>query len=117
MTFPCPWDVSPIIIWAPYRSRNFFRAADEDLYRFYADYRWGAALPQSYHERLLHRQREYLFIGGMPEALKVYLETGSYNAAHEVHRSILDTYIDDFAKYARKAELARLRGYSVQFRF
>jgi predicted AAA+ superfamily ATPase len=93
----------------PLSFEEFLRAADEDLYRFYADYRWLSAIPQSYHERLLHRQREYLFVGGMPEALKLYLEAGSYNAAQEVHRSILDTYIDDFAKYARKAELARLQ--------
>ncbi len=93
----------------PLSLEEYLQARDPDLYRFYREYLWGAPLPQSYHQRLLRRQREYLFVGGMPEAVQVFIESESFSSVQEVHRSILDTYADDFSKYARQAELARLQ--------
>jgi len=54
-------------------------------------------------------QREYLFVGGMPEAVSVYQESRDPSKISWVHRSILDTYQDEFAKYAKKHELLRLQ--------
>lgn len=64
--------------------------------------------PQSAHKRLLDLQRIYLLIGGMPEAVNQFVETGSFNDAFDVHASIIETYKDDFSKYATQAELLRL---------
>lgn len=66
-------------------------------------------IPETSHQRLLSRLREYLFVGGMPEAVMEYAETGSLAEVQEVQRSITETYQDDFAKYARYSELARLQ--------
>jgi len=65
--------------------------------------------PDSLHRRLLIRLREYLLVGGMPEAAQSFIDTGDFHAAVEVHQSILETYRDDFSKYARGAELEKLR--------
>lgn len=66
-------------------------------------------IPETAHQRLLLRLREFLFVGGMPEAVMEYLETGSLSEVQDVHRSIVETYQDDFSKYARHAELVRLQ--------
>ncbi len=66
-------------------------------------------IPAAAHQKLLHRQREYFFIGGMPEAVARYKESGSLAEATTVHRTIVNTYQDDFAKYARQQDLALLQ--------
>ena len=66
-------------------------------------------IPAAAHNKLLNRQREYFFVGGMPEAVSAYMESGSLQEVIPVHRSIVNTYQDDFAKYARKNDLALLQ--------
>ena len=61
------------------------------------------------HRRLARRLREYLLVGGLPEAVLAYCESGSTVEVAAVHRSIASTYEDDFAKYARRTPLARLQ--------
>ncbi len=61
------------------------------------------------HQQLCTLLREYLIIGGMPEAIAVYLETGDITQALQVHHSILDTYRNDFNKYASGAALQRIQ--------
>lgn len=59
--------------------------------------------------RLARRFREYLLVGGLPEAVLAYRESGSTVEVAAVHRSIASTYEDDFAKYARRTPLVRLQ--------
>jgi len=61
------------------------------------------------HERLLMRLRDFMLVGGMPEAVASYVAGGSLLRAPAVHQGILDTYRDDFGKYASGEDLARLR--------
>jgi predicted AAA+ superfamily ATPase len=65
--------------------------------------------PQEAHKRLLSRQREYLLVGGMPEAVKCFAETRDFAAVASIQNGILNTYVDDFSKYARQSDLADLQ--------
>ena len=56
------------------------------------------------HDILLKEFYEYAFIGGMPEALAVYWETGSYSQVREVYDSIFQGYIEDVEKYSNLAK-------------
>ena len=56
------------------------------------------------HTRLRELFKEYLYTGGMPEAVAVAQEEGSILAAREVHRSIVSTYRDDFGRYKTKTD-------------
>ncbi|RKX92986.1 MAG: AAA family ATPase [Spirochaetes bacterium] len=58
--------------------------------------------------RLVERYREFLFIGGMPEAVLTYAETKSGLAVERIHRSIVETYIEDFAKYKKRVNTVHL---------
>ncbi|NQU03416.1 MAG: ATP-binding protein [Syntrophaceae bacterium] len=56
------------------------------------------------HEFLCEEVRRYFFIGGMPESVKAYKETGSMRESFEVQAEICDTYRMDFAKYGPKVD-------------
>ena len=65
-------------------------------------------IPPVIHQRLLEQLRVYQFVGGMPEAVKVYADSGSLRTASAVHTSIIDTYRDDFPKYAPRRDMTRM---------
>lgn len=50
-------------------------------------------------QALTEQLRDYFFIGGMPEAVLAYAQTGSKLEAYEVHSQIVTSYRQDFAKY------------------
>lgn len=54
----------------------------------------------SLNENMLSLFREYMLVGGMPEAVKTYKEKKSFSALRLVHESILDWYRKDIVKYA-----------------
>ncbi|VGO16419.1 hypothetical protein PDESU_05010 [Pontiella desulfatans] len=54
-----------------------------------------AEIVTAIHEQL----RNYFFVGGMPEAVAAYRESGSLLEAYEVHSEIITSYREDFAKY------------------
>jgi len=59
---------------------------------------------------LAARQREFLLVGGMPEAVAAYAAGEGIEMVQRVQRSIVSTYRDDFAKYgSNSAGLARIQ--------
>jgi len=58
----------------------------------------------SLHDLLLDAFNAYAFVGGMPEALAAYGETGSYSAAREIYDAIFMGYIEDVEKYSNLAK-------------
>ncbi len=53
--------------------------------------------------------RNYLYVGGMPQAVKVYVETKSLLRAREIQEQILQTYMADFPKYNQKINYDRIQ--------
>ena len=58
---------------------------------------------ESFHETTMRRFREYLLVGGMPQAVAKYRETRNFGDVDVVKRSILKLYRDDIAKFAGAA--------------
>ena len=50
-------------------------------------------------KKILNELRSYFFIGGMPECVKTYRDSGSMVETFGVQSEILDSYRDDFSKY------------------
>lgn len=61
------------------------------------------------HEKLLTQLRLYYILGGMPEVVQTYINRKNIRACQVVQRSIVDTYGDDFAKYASQAKFKHLK--------
>ena len=57
---------------------------------------------------LIDTLREYYFVGGMPEAVKVYLATNSTVAVREIQNEILDAYDKDISKHAPTEQVVRI---------
>lgn len=56
-------------------------------------------LPMPLHEEMISQLRSFYLVGGMPEAIRIWVDTNDYNECATVHNDILDTYLDDFKKY------------------
>lgn len=52
------------------------------------------------HRKTMNLFRKYMLVGGMPQSVIAYLETGSFEEAERVKRRILRTYRKDISKYA-----------------
>ncbi|MBU1914445.1 MAG: AAA family ATPase [Candidatus Thermoplasmatota archaeon] len=57
------------------------------------------ALPETTHRLLLKELRNYFFVGGMPESVGAYVETGSLHEVFRVHRDLVESFRHDFSKY------------------
>jgi len=54
--------------------------------------------------------REYLQVGGMPEAVVSFVEHHSYGELSQIHGRLMESYLDDIAKYVfREKEVGILR--------
>ncbi|KDB48035.1 ATP-binding protein [Glaesserella parasuis] len=54
--------------------------------------------------RYIELLRQYYFIGGMPEAVKVFIETQNFNAVRQVQKNLLMAYEQDFSKHIRDGQ-------------
>uniref|UniRef100_UPI004055C4C5 ATP-binding protein n=1 Tax=Candidatus Electrothrix sp. TaxID=2170559 RepID=UPI004055C4C5 len=61
-------------------------------------------LPEQIHDALLNELRTYFLVGGMPESIKVFLESSSMTNSFDVHKELISTFQDDFSKYAPYAD-------------
>lgn len=93
----------------PMTFREFVEACEPDMLDHLDRITFDTPLPDAAHRRLCSLQRQYLCVGGMPEAAAAFKETGSFSEVADVHREIVDTYVDDFAKYAQEHDLALLQ--------
>jgi len=54
------------------------------------------------HKKLVDYLRTFLLVGGMPESVKTWIEKSDYLACRFIQNDILETYMDDFAKYKKR---------------
>ncbi len=54
------------------------------------------------HQKLRELLKEYMLVGGMPEACAQFLTTRRYKDVEPVWESIIQTYRDDFKKYSKR---------------
>jgi len=109
-TFSMPVGRIQYLHMGPMTFSEFLLATGEDkLYNFIHQYEVGQEIGEVAHQRLLQLLRSYYFVGGMPEAVAVFGETRSYRAVSEIHNSIIETYRDDFPKYAGSRNLSRMQ--------
>lgn len=93
----------------PMTFKEFTMAVEPPLAQYIENFSMSAPFPVAAHEKLKKRQREYVLIGGMPEAVQVWCDSGSIGQVADVHGSIAETYQDDFSKYARSNQLALMQ--------
>lgn len=58
---------------------------------------------------LQKRLHEFMFVGGMPEAVQAYVSTKNPQKVRRIQNNIWQTYIDDFPKYAKAAQFEKIQ--------
>lgn len=66
-------------------------------------------LPTPINEKMHELFREYLINGGMPEVVNSFVETNNYGTAFDVQKKILNSNLDDIARYASVVEKPKIR--------
>lgn len=67
---------------------------------------WAALTPL--RGMLTELLRQYYFVGGMPEAVKTYVERGDIWEVRSIHSKIIDAYRNDMSKHAPKQQVQRI---------
>ncbi len=65
-------------------------------------------LIDSFSDKYIYHLRNYMYVGGMPEAVKVFLKKSDYYAARDIQNEIILQYKGDFGKHISENELARI---------
>lgn len=71
-------------------------------------------IKQFAHQTVMQLFNEYVIVGGMPEVVTTFLETGSIADLPQVYESIWSTYKNDIEKYASNATETRVIRHVVQ---
>ncbi len=93
----------------PMTFMEYLQEIDPFLYDLLSNWELLSPIPEQAHKNFLKRQREYMLVGGMPEAVQVFKDTNSFEEVKDVQDSICNTYFDDFSKYALNRELVDLQ--------
>lgn len=64
--------------------------------------------PLPFHEELLTLLRTYYFVGGMPEAVRCFADSHSYDKVRSIQNNIMKAYVFDFAKHAPVSDIPKL---------
>ncbi|RKX82810.1 MAG: AAA+ family ATPase [Spirochaetes bacterium] len=87
----------------PMTFKEVLMAGDESLLlESLAEASKEGEIPTTAHEKLQALWKEFMFVGGMPEAVSSNLQGGGLKGARDVHRSIVQTFRYDFGKYGKR---------------
>ena len=92
----------------PLNFQEFLLALGEDDLRGLIEDR-NYELMGVFKDKLISLLKTYYFVGGMPEAVKTYVDTRSWNDTREVQKNILSAYEQDFSKHAPVNVVPRIR--------
>ncbi len=63
---------------------------------------------EAFHSHLIDLLRCYYFVGGMPEPVEHFVETGNGRETREIQEEIIKSYVLDFAKHAPSTDIPKL---------
>ena len=91
----------------PLSFREFLRALGEERYEGFlcGDDR---GMVTAFREKYIDRLREYYYVGGMPEAVQLFADTGDFVRVREIQKNLLNYYQQDFSKHAAATLVPRL---------
>ncbi len=71
------------------------------------------SLNEALHNRLFELFKDYLLIGGLPDAVNTYLTTQNIQAVRKVHTEIFNLYKEDASQYSKEGKLKIRRIYEM----
>jgi len=94
----------------PMSFKEFLIASGEDiLVKLIEEIETDSELNTVIHNKLMTYFSHYLTVGGMPAAVKEWIENRSPFAVSEIHQDLINTFIDDFNKYTGRVPPERMQ--------
>ena len=94
----------------PMSFKEFVIANDrEDLINTLENWPVDRPIPDLYDIPMKKLLKEYYVVGGMPEAVKTWIETKDIEEVEKVQTDILEDYADDFSKHAPENDVIKIR--------
>lgn len=62
-----------------------------------------------FHDRFVTWLKNYYYVGGMPEAVAAFVDTGDYESVRQIQRDLIAMYEADFSKHITSGEIPRVR--------
>lgn len=91
---------------------TFFEFLEAAGYVRYRELLEGQSDPEPFsepiHQDLVALLRKYYYVGGMPEAVKVFFETNDLAEVRTIHNDIITSYTLDFAKHIQPADIPKV---------
>ena len=88
---------------------EYLEAQEEtELLNFLKSVSFEDKIPEAIHQEGLRHFYEYTMIGGMPEAIKVYMENNNIDSLKSFYSSLFTSYSEDIYKYSSFANLKYL---------
>lgn len=81
----------------------------EDLIETFREWPVDREIPELYKTPMNELLKEYYIVGGMPEVVKTWIETGNFEEVEAAQKEILSDYADDFAKHAPLEDVPKIR--------
>ena len=66
-------------------------------------------MPAAMHESAMRLYRQYLIVGGMPECVMQFVDTGDHILVRHTQDTILASYLNDMSKYNNTNEIKKTR--------
>ncbi len=101
----CPLDLEEYLI-----ALNIKR---ETLDKLYESFKEKKMIDNFIHEKMLEAFRNYLVIGGMPEAVDSYIKYHDFNKICNIHFNIIKQNKMDFSKYEKEKKLKLKKVYDL----
>lgn len=92
----------------PISFAEFLRTTDSQLYGIYQIIDVNTPVPEVVHNRLISTYKTFLALGGMPEAVSAFADTGDWKEVISIQDSILKSYSLDFAKHINNKDIPRV---------
>jgi len=73
----------------------------------------GVPLDEALHNKILYLFKTYLYVGGMPDAVKSFVETKNVSKIREIQKDIINFYSEDASKYDKEHKLVIKRIYDM----
>lgn len=94
----------------PMDFREFVLASGRtDLIQVFEQWPVERPIPDLYSVQMKKLLSEYYIVGGMPEAVKTWIDSGSIEDVEQVQNDILRDYADDFSKHAPESDVVKIR--------
>lgn len=110
-TYSFPVGKVDMLTMYPMDMEEFLLALDESylLEKIKACFTDKTAMPAALHQSALELYRQYLVVGGMPEAVMIFSKTKDYVFVRHIQDTILASYLNDMSKYNTENKIKKTR--------